>query len=846
LREQLRTKSASLHMLLLAEIRKTNRSRFQKAYLAIIVSFLSPLGLWGQGEDRSPLYLQALSQDDVHHYLMDNWATVQLTVTNRSPSPRDGRVVVSYPGQPDIQYARDVWLPPRSTLSTWMIVGPCPKTGTPPNSYDLDVLLYNRISRQDRIVLPRLEERTRSRRLAYRPKERLTCIMLDDDCQRKEVDSAAPPPVENNEVAQLVRASRFSCNLSEHVQIVHGNLKPPVADAYVGVDHWVLAGHSLDIDSPGERTLGRWLLQGGKLWVMLDRTDPAQLARILPGRLGIQVVDRTSLTKVPVESVTPKAVNMEESEQDFEQPVDFVRVLLSPDYTVLHAVNGWPASFTRQVGRGKLLVTTLGARGWFRPRAVNDEPSPFSNFPDLPVPVAAMDALTQELQPPAEANPFAPGAFESLLTSEIGYEIIGVGTAATIFAGFVIVVLTFGVLLRRSHHFGLFCCLGPAAAAIATTAFLSLGETSRRALPPTVAVTELVDVVPGAQECSVTGLLGHYRPEGGPVSVSSQAGGLLDLDMSGLEGQTRRFVMSDIDCWHWENLAFPPGLRLTPFKCTVALEKPVSAVARFGANGLEGELHPGTFEALADAVIRTTKGRLLPVVLGPDNTFTAEVGNPLGGEQYLAESLLTDRQQHRRTIYRQLSADASFYKGRNCLLFWADPIEVPFNIKPATRKTGSALITVPLDFEPTPLGSDVVVPGDFVTFRRILNGMPRDPPLEGKAPLEMLLRFQLPPTVLPMKVARARLFAAITAPDRVLTLAGRSSDGLVKVLTVESPIEPVRLDITRDDLLESDNQGGLYLHIAFSDQLRRKDQGEFLWNIKSLALEVTGKTLSRK
>jgi hypothetical protein len=54
------------------------------------------------------------------------WGTLRFTVTNADPAPHDLRVVAFYPERPEVQYARDVWVPARSRLSAWVPVGPIP------------------------------------------------------------------------------------------------------------------------------------------------------------------------------------------------------------------------------------------------------------------------------------------------------------------------------------------------------------------------------------------------------------------------------------------------------------------------------------------------------------------------------------------------------------------------------------------------------------------------------------------------------------------------------------------------------------------------------------------------
>jgi hypothetical protein len=688
---------------------------------------------------------------------------------------------------------------------------------------------------------------------------------------------------EGEDILQLVRIFRANCNLPPHVGIVQDNFLLPTADAFDAVDHFILATPRLADDPPGLMALRHWLEQGGKLWVMLDMVDPDALARLLGEDSGFQVVDRTSLTTVRIDGREVEQASEETPTQELEQPVNFVRVVLTPKYKVLRTVNGWPALCTRPVGRGKLVMTTLGARGWFRPRKPtelqnrlifrlpnqarpeSDPPSPYPEFPDLPFPLPALDTLTEELQPLAESNPFPRDAFEPLLMDEIGYSIIGVGTAGVIFGIFLAVMLAVGIVLYKARRSELLAWLGPAVALAATGIFLALGEASRRGVPPTVAVAQMVNVNPRADEQPVTGVFALFRPDAGPLPVSSTRGGLLDFDMSGLEGQTRQMVMTDLDAWHWENLSLPAGLRKGTFRYSARMEKPVSAVAEFGSKGVEGKLAPGPFQGLADALIQTPVQRSLAVEFRADGTFTAGDGDILAPGQYLSATVLTDRQQRRQTIYGRLLTEtkARNPEERSMLMAWAEPAETPFTFAPGMRTVGSALLSIPLEFERTPPDTAVTVPSAFIALRRIIQGVGTRPTLEGQYAVEQHLRFQIPSSVLPMKVERARLLAKVNAPLRRFTVSGKGDGGRVELLAKDGPIDTLPLEIVREDLLRLDERGGLHLDIAVSDRLGRQPaaltkpgpggkvpQGEaeteIKWSIESLELEVIGRTLPEK
>jgi hypothetical protein len=778
----------------------------------------------------------------VRPFLSESWGTLQLMLQNPNAQARDARLLVFFAGRPDVQYGRDVWVPARSTLTTWMLIGPA-EPQAEPHSRELQVLLYDRTGGQNRLVLPPGEQRVRGSAGTYRRREPVTCVMTD---LGPEGDDAPPgSDAAAEEVRQLARTFRSAANLSEHVQTLYERFLPPTADAFQGVDHFVLADRRLGNDPAGQLVLRRWVQRGGKLWVMLDLADADTVGDLLGDGPSFQVVDRTSLTTVRIHSLVSNRVGAEVPMQELEQPVDLIRVVPAPEDRVLHTVDGWPASFTRQVGRGKVLFTTLGARGWFRPRTAIDGPSPYEGFRDLPVALFPLEQLAQELQPDPDPHPFGVDAFGPLLSDEIGYSIMGVGTAALIFGAFVAVLLALGMWLRRSRRPELVGWLAPAAAVAAAATFFALGEASRRSVPPKVAVVQMVEAVPAGREQPVSGLLAIYRPDGGPATVASAQGGLLDLDMRGLEGQTRRLVVTDTDAWHWEDLALPAGVRLAPFQYTTRKGEPVGAVARFGRDGIEGKLAAGPFQGLADALISTPTRRPLAVRLRPDGTFTAAERLPPG--QYLSAAVLSDRQQRRQEVYRQLLAEEgpSHLEDRTVLLAWAEPVELPFTLEPGAQTAGSALLAVPLEFERGPPGTRFTIPSPLIRCRRMLQGGLGRLSLQGKFEADMDLRFELPRGLLPLKVERARLFLKINARGRRVTVSGQADEGRVKLLVVEGPTEPIRLDITRADLLRPDGQGRLRLNFAVSDLLPARADGQRAagddssWTIDVPELELT-------
>jgi hypothetical protein len=825
--------------------------------LVLSLGLLSSQPIAAQEESVRPLRLEAITVTGLHSVLTESWVTLEVTLANPNETGRDARVAVFYTNHPDLQYVRDVWIPPQSLLMTWMLVGPVPE-GRPSadqtaQAYgrELQALIYDRTGNQERLLLPRTEERVRSRLANYRPREPLTCLLTDDIGSDDESDRFPPSPDrgESDEVLDLVRAFRASYSLSQNVRVIDDNFLPPTAAAFDGVDHFVLAGRRLALDPPGQVALRHWLEQGGKLWVMLDRTDPDVVARILGGSAGFHVVDRTGLTSVQFEGRGTALPGVDNTARDFEEPVDFVRVKVGPNFTVLHTVDGWPASFTRPVGQGRVVITTLGARAWGRPRDRTDTKSPFLDFPDIPVTLPVMDMWMQELQSapgPAfpSTSPEAKDMFAPLVTGDIGYSVVGIGTASLVFGGFLLALVLFGLGLRKWRRSELLGWLGPVTALSTASAFWAVGEAGRRSVPATVAVAEMVAVNPHASEQAVTGLLGFYRPDSGSTGLSSKQGGLIDLDMTGLEGQNKRLVLSDIDAWHWEKLSLPAAVRLGPFRSEVRQVEPMAAVARFGPEGLQGKISSGPFQNLADALIYSPSHRAFAVHLGPDGTFTAAGSDLLSSGQFVAGTVLSDQQQRRQRVYQRLlgEAKAKATSEDSLILAWADPIPLPFTFESGVRSVGSALLSIPLEIEHAPPNTRLTVPRAFIGYRRILPLGSTQPTLEGLLSIEQHLRFQLPSSVLPMQMERVRLFAKVDAPMRRFIVSGLTDGKAVELRSVQNPVDPISLEIEREDLLRLDEKGGFHLQIAVSDPEIIGEELPPHWSIQSLELEVVGQT----
>ncbi len=809
--------------------------------LTLCLLFVSTTAV-AQAQETSP-QLKDLGPAGARSQLTESWGLLGFTLTNPTGQDMEARVLTFYAGAPDRQYGRDVWVPARATLKSWLCIGP-PASGPDRNLVELKSLLYDRTGGQEHLLRSAEGQPLHSDLVRFSRREPETTLMLDADL----IDGSQAPlspdeEAQAQEIRDLARVFRHHWRLSSRVNVVKQRMLPPVAEALDGIDHFILGTNRLAEDVAGRRALREWLERGGSLWVLLDRVEPQTVSLLLGEELDFQVVDRISLTHIQLRNGPAYQHRAEVEATELEEPVDFVRVL-TPGQQVLYTIDGWPAAFLREVGRGRILFTTLGARGWMRPRTNLDPPPAYREFPQLPVDLVPFQFLADELHPRPERAPIAAEDLRSYVMEQISYSVVSRNTILLVFGAFFLVLILAALALGRKsllEHLG---WLGPVLALGTAASFMLLGDWSRSAVPATVAVAQLVDVLPGLEEVQTSGYLAVYQPTANTASLGAEQGGQFDLDLAGLEGRVVRRVQTDLDRWHLENLEIPAGVRTASFRHTLRTRQPLEATVRFGSAGVEGHVSSGPFGPLEDVLLITPGSQALAVRVQADGSFQAGSQDELPAGQFLAGGLLSDRRRARQRLYEKLLAEPQtrYLANHALLLAWAEPVDLQFTLAAAARTTGEALLTLPVRFEPTPPGTSVTVPAAFVNCRRIAtDGRALPPASESRLPSTFRLRFQVPASVLPLQVERARLTLKLHAPAREVALGLVMDDNTIPLRRLSNPLGLEKIELADPQLLRLDDQGTLSLRVEVG-ATRGGGVGQELWRLESASLEIRGQT----
>ncbi len=808
------------------------------ALLALLTSiFVSPAAAQ-QAESMLPKLSRVGAYAGMKH-VPNRWGILALDVANPSPQPTEVLVATYFQDHPDAQFGRRLWVPANAKRYSWFPVQ-SPK-GFPQDQDRAEVISQvEHLADGERTLLKTNTGEMLHSSAVITTKERAVIGLI----AAQGTDESA------DESFHAVIATRLAANLPLTVTQFYGDYLPPIETGLDGIDQLVIASDRVLDDLAGLVAIRRWLRGGGRLWIMLDQVDPDTVGQLLGEDFACQIVDRIGLTEVQFEDASATTLRRHEL-REHEQPVEFVRVLPS-DVEIVHTVNGWPASFWQPIGRGRVLYTTLGPRGWMRRLAERDVlPEGLTNKPKF-VATLPLEELAAELFMPRDPPPLATQEFAPMIQEQIGYQIVGRVPVLLVLGSFCVLLMLAAAWLWRRGRLSHLSAVTPLFALAASGVLLALGAMTKHAAPPTAAVTQFVEVSSGGEEVQINGLLALYHQDESESPLGAQRGGVFLPDTSGLQGLTRRMIWTDLGAWQWERLSLPPGVRTADLSYSTQVDDPILARGQFGPQGLSGFVLAGPLAEVGDAILVTPTGGVLAAELSADHRFEAGANEVLAANQFVAGNLLSDRQQRRQLVYRALFARQAEgdFNARTTLYLWAEPLDLQLLLPPEARKTGAALVAVPLKLDRTPPGTRVVIPSPFISFRSVAGAQGgvasaaydyrkrRWIPLKSSA--NVWLRFELPPSVLPLDVDEARLNIDIKAPNRQMQILGMADGDVQQLAARQSPMGSFLFTLTDSRILQLDDRGGLLLGISVGDT--GSPDSHTGWNIENVTLQVTGTT----
>ncbi|MEX2215281.1 MAG: hypothetical protein WD768_14205 [Phycisphaeraceae bacterium] len=579
-------------------------------------------------------------------------------------------------------------------------------------------------------------------------------------------------------------------------------------------------------------------------------------------------------------------------DREHEKPVTCVRVL-APGFETMHSVAGWPVALQKAVGKGSVMVTTLGPRGWVEPVLVpatnpdgtveRDEKGhqhfAFGHFALRP-----LEDISIWLHQERAADPLPSRDFTNYLSEQIGYQIVGRGTVMIVLTLLCAAILLNGLWLAKRGRLEHLAIFAVAAAVVMSIAMIVIGSRARTAVPATLAEAQFVQVAPDQQYAIVSGMFTVYNPgtgssaiEGENATLKGDAGGLvLPMNLQHLGLKRVQLLWTDVDKWEWRNVPLPSGANLqAATEHILPMHEPVSALVSFDAQGAVGVVHGGSLGRLDDMLIVTSSGAAVPRV-EPYGAFHASQSDVLPPGQF-ASGAIDDARRRRLAILQSLlgseretdsrvgtptraevKVDAlgapigaqrsrlpSTYPASPMLLAWADAIELGFERPAVTQTTGSALVAIPLSIVRPAAGTTVSIPSAFLPYRVGKTQFGITSPVfderrrqwnDSPRPSAFALEFQIPTELGKLKLTEANFTLDISAPAFKVEV-GVERDGKFEVTATKTGSDGLMQVALPADGAQPDAQGRVNVVLRVSSTGSTGDQ---LWRVRHVSLNIKG------
>ncbi len=639
-------------------------------------------------------------------------------------------------------------------------------------------------------------------------------------------------------VAARVDSSHTRRILSiSHSNLPHERLNWDTFDAIVISQDWPFR------DLVAMNTMKRWIASGGRAWITLDSIDATSLQALLPDGMSCSVIDDIEMSRCVID--TSGHVTYAEADRTIEtsEPVRMRRVIAQGG-EVTHSVNGFPAAIWFRIGRGQVLVTTLGAAAWIRPRTVvrNSHPLFDHAFEMQPWAVQMVQRFYE-----IYVNRL------SQADKEIDYPVKLIGNPVLDRSFVMRIVLSFcGALLLAGlvcWQRGMLVHMGwivPILSIVASVPILFAASTQRRDIADTSANLQLIEVNPGSQIVQGQQWTATYNSSSYDGALDATGDVTLDWYGNNQQSDMRRWAWLDFHHWQLHSSGWPTGI----WKMSSRFDLPLAHYdieATLDAKGLQVKLPEDLPVDLEDAVLEYVPGDPIPCgnVSRQKAVLIAE-SQLSSRDSWLGSNIVNDEQARRDEVYRRTTARgiAFAYPSYPALLGWTPLWKVPLNWQPERSTRGSALVVLPVRLNPVASGTDVRVPhsvirvetpqsiGSFSTAFFNTSGWWGD---ATSLPASVPIRFHLPSQACPLDVREIECQLQIRAPQRNVRVyartdanadpihkirvadPGASHNGWKQVLSKSSPLGLERFTIQDKAVSELARSGSIDFIVDISN-----------------------------
>jgi hypothetical protein len=836
-----------------------------------------PRALLAQEEQEPTAYLQSFTGYGMRAFVGNRWGGLQLNAVNPTSEDREVFVTIFNTKDQVDQYCKKVWVPANSRITTWLpffagtgerhvlgthatnsgpsqdALGPPGLALAPPSEAPLDIRAWV-VDVRDGVETPvptQTGENFVEIRIPLALREQRSAILHDHE---------RTGPESKDMVYEAMVAMRVATRNTRRIsELVPGEI--PVDSVVLGTfDNILIATDDIFRQTGFIEALKGWLLKGGQLWLMLDKVSPDVAQQILGDCVVMEWVDDTSMNSFTLEAKNDP-INPA-TELFHEDPVTQRRVLLNGGEVEME-INGWPALFWLPYGRGKIMVTTLEARGWVRKFSEQDVVAGMGGrgavnemqrqlFQQDFVLIDPMKSAAEKFVEGNRTPAPAPIDSRQFAADQIGYSIPSRFLIGSVLFTFCIVLAGSGWYLMSIDRASLMLGLSPILALVCGGVLYGVGAANRQQAPETLSELQFVRVVNGSTQLDMESTGTVYVTSGEERKITSSAGDLVHLQRTEANNEYRRMIWSDDHVWDLDHVVLPAGQSYIAQPTIEQIERPVRVSATFDPSGLKGTLDiPGVVKP-TDGVIVFEKG-FAPVRFEGANAFRVDAEDSLALGQFISSDVLSDQQRQHQEFYRQMFIEKGDWEAvRPLLFFWDDVRPISVTIPGVENHTGAAFYSVPLTLSKPEAGTSVRIPQSLLQLRTgsdALGNMVS--PLyswrsgewvESKSYSTVFLRFRIPDALLPIRLDRVKLSIDLQAEDRAVEFATLVDGELSPLKRVESPREAFTFEVEDPASLSLNPKNEWVFALKVDRLLNQTDIAS--WKINDVKIEMSGETVA--
>ena len=756
------------------------------------------------------------------------WVPMSFSVSNRGDADTEILLTSYFVEQPDLNFSRRVWVPAHAVRQVEYRVFTPPSrvaSGTS-DAKDLHTLLIVKEHGIETAVRFRGGERFDSR--AIRCADFASRMILIRD-----------PEVEDPHL--LINS--FLGDKSIFLSLFQAESLPTHVADYASVDNVVLTSNRIIENRAALNALRQWVLSGGNLWIMLDRVDSAVLDEFISDG-SIIPIETVDLTTVQVTTQPGNRFGGDQRPVVYESPVQMVNVV-STGFQELAHVNGWPVALKAESGRGSLLVTTLGSEAWrFTPELQQERSGERNDYTENGL-TSSGAALKGYFLDYLTIDDHEAVDLSALTAGQIGYEIPSRNLVIGILGGFCLILPVLGYVLSRRSDLLKITWIAPALAVVCMGTLVALGNSSRLAIDPMEVTTQIVELEPSGNGY-IEAARATYRQNSGTAEIVFPSDGLEDFSPP-LPGTTKRMVMADDDTVHWENLELPAGEQSSIYQVEQRFQ-PTAGVITADESGFHGQLVGENLKGLSDGLIAFPSGRLSSVDFSGEGQLKSALDDTLPRDEYLAGQVLGDRQQRRMEVYRQYLTGRRLIPDEPRLYAWSDSFDPQIVDVEGARKTGDALLSIPLMIQRPPAGTHYRLSPAMISYRAdvhrewgsstVYRNSTKTWSSSTSENSYSMLRCSIPEALGRVDVQSVEMLMDLKVANRVLEIVIVKPDDSESVFqTLDSPVGEFRLTFDDPSYFANDPADffTVILHVgAPKEEIEGEGENVLGWSIKDV------------